>query len=443
MIRSFTLALFVIHFGAPAAISNAEQHLLASSPSAGVHSRAADTDTAVTVATTGEADLTQDARLFIRMTTDDELDLLSSAATAPAGSAGDGTAEAVGKAGGPPAVTSFSSDRMKVYIGEIFCAAALAVTFYQYRSRESDSIYHAYATYACCIYLIGSIAIDVTIKDSPMRVSPALLVFLVEFGKLIFSSGLWIATRDKTAPIMTSTALPPFLLSAAFFVAYNIMVFYSIKNNDIGAFAIFRETAIIWTALTWSFVFRVSLGSVRWLTIFGVFGGLVINQLSLVHFSQPFNSAILVVIAGTLCNACGSVANEFAVKSCIQVDINLQNTVLYALSSVGSLLALWVQQPQAFTRLDRTFAGFDKHTAAIVFLQLFQGLIVSRILKYANSMVKNAVSTLRGPLLLFASMHLGFPVRFDVYVAVSALVTGVFACWFLMLGRPQKTDGAA
>ena len=57
--------------------------------------------------------------------------------------------------------------------------------------------------------------------------------------------------------------------------------------------------------------------------------------------------------------------------------------------------------------------------------------------------MKNAVSTLRGPLLLFASMHLGFPVRFDVYVAVSALVTGVFACWFLMLGRPQKTDGAA
>ena len=139
--------------------------------------------------------------------------------------------------------------------------------------------------------------------------------------------------------------------------------------------------------MTWSFVFRVSLGSVRWLTIFGVFGGLLINQLSLVHFSQPFNSAILLVIAGTLCNACGSVANEFAVKSCIQVDINLQNTVLYALSSVGSLLALWVQQPQAFTRLDRTFAGFDKHTAVIVSLQLFQGLIVSRILKYANSMV--------------------------------------------------------
>ena len=60
MIRSFTLALFVIQFGAPAAISNAEQHLLASSPSAGVHPRAPDTDTAVTVATTGEAGLTQD-----------------------------------------------------------------------------------------------------------------------------------------------------------------------------------------------------------------------------------------------------------------------------------------------------------------------------------------------------------------------------------------------
>ena len=60
--------------------------------------------------------------------------------------------------------------------------------------------------------------------------------------------------------------------------------------------------------------------------------------------------------------------------------------------------------------------------------------------RYANTMVKNAVAALRGPVLLLVSLHMGFAVRFDFFVALSAVVGGASACWFLTLGRPKKGD---
>merc|ERR1719281_369005 len=331
------------------------------------------------------------------------------------------------------------TDRVAIYVGEMLCAAMLVVTFIQYQKDEpAQSLEHAFATYSCSLYLLGSVLIDLSIKNSPMYFDPAALVFLVEFGKLIFSMALWLTTRDVNAKILAMKDVPPFLASAAFFTVYNVVVFFSIQRNDMGAFAIFRETAIIWTAVAWSFVFKMDLGQRRWLAILGIFAGLVLNQLSLVHHHQSFNFAILLVVAGTLLNACGSVSNEFAMKRCEEVDINLQNILLYSLTSCASFTLFMMLHPETFTRPNRFFDGFDKSVPTIVLLQLFQGLAVSRILKFANTMVKNAVAALRGPVLLLVSLHLGFAVRFDFFVALSAVIGGASACWFLSLGRPKR-----
>merc|ERR1719454_2780896 len=110
-----------------------------------------------------------------------------------------------------------------------------------------------------------------------------------------------------------------------------------------------------------------------------------------------------------------------------EVDINLQNILLYSLTSSASFTLFMMLHPETFTRPNRFFDGFDRSVPTIVLLQLFQGLVVSRILKYANAMVKNAVAALRGPVLLLVSLHVGLHVRFDGFVALSAVVTGVCA----------------
>lgn len=384
----------------------------------------------------------RDSRWFVAGSTDEELDLLLLAAADRTADGAESTeAAAAGQSDMTNGQTGERQDRVSIYLGELVCAVMLMVSFMQYQRGETEqTLEHMFATYSCSLYLLGSVLIDLSIKNSPMYFDPASLVFLVEFGKLIFSTVLWFATRDVNGKVLSTEDIPAFMASAACFTAYNIVVFFSIQLNDVGAFAIFRETAIIWTALAWSFVFKMNIGQRRWLAIFGIFAGLVINQLSLVRHHQSFNYAILLVVVGTLLNAGGSVTNEFAMKRCAEVDINLQNMLLYSLTSLASFSLFIMLHPETVTRPNRFFDGFDKSVPTIVLLQLFQGLAVARIIKYANTMVKNAVAALRGPVLLLVSLHMGFAVRFDFFVALSAVVGGASACWFLTLGRPKKGD---
>merc|ERR1719281_2422172 len=107
------------------------------------------------------------------------------------------------------------TDRVAVYIGELLCAMMLVVTFIQYQNDEpKQSLEHAFATSSCSLYLLGSVLIDLSIKNSPMYFDPAALVFLVEFGKLIFSLALWVTTRDVNAKVLMTNDVPPFLASA-------------------------------------------------------------------------------------------------------------------------------------------------------------------------------------------------------------------------------------
>merc|ERR1719161_959798 len=138
----------------------------------------------------------------------------------------------------------------------------------------------------------------------------------------------------------------------------------------------------------------------------------------------------------TLTNACASVANEFAIKQNTNLDLNMQNAVLYSFCSFFALLYIVVLHPERMTSLDSFFENFDKLAWLLVAVQLCIGLLVSRILKYADAVSKAVGSCLRGPIVVFLAPLVGLHSRLDLLTAISAIIVATGACSFLMRGRP-------
>jgi hypothetical protein len=195
---------------------------------------------------------------------------------------------------------------------------------------------------------------------------------------------------------------------ALVFTANNILVFVAIGKNDMSAFGVFRDTMILWTAAMWRCVFNVELGWTRLGGIFIVFLGLVVNKLFSAKSSGEFSWMFMWVLLMTLCNAAGSVANEFALKQNKALDINVQNMVLYSFCVACSIVFLCATDP---SRLAGTFfAGFDSHTWLTIGLQSLVGLLVSRLLKHTDSVMKTIATCLRGPVVVMISpifTHIG------------------------------------
>lgn len=325
-------------------------------------------------------------------------------------------------------------------------------------------ITHAPGSMAASFYLCVSVAIDACIATSHVRATsatktgsqsafafnPLCNIILVELGKLIVSIVLFakdhIAKRDEGKATgnfvagMVAASMPSDIgfmaIPAACYTLNNILVYMAIGNNEVATFAAFRETAVLWTALFWTTVFKVALGWKRIGAILTIVFGLVLNQVApLMH--ATFSWTILLVFSMALANASGSVCNEYALKRVSGADLNLQNIQLYTWCFMLGVVTLAATDHTKLLGSTAFFQGFDGLTLTIVILQLSAGLLVSRILKYASSIQKTMVASLRGPVLVVLSPLLALPSRSDPMTILSALIVGASACFFLMQGKPQ------
>jgi hypothetical protein len=307
------------------------------------------------------------------------------------------------------------------------------------------------------IYILLSVAIDLLIMyqknaeggaaTTTYKFDPTCSVILTEAIKLVFSLILYSANqilrRSSVVPQGAVFAdMWRFLLPAAFFTMNNIMVFVAIGGNDAAAFGVFRDTMILWTALIWGCMFKVPLGSVRLGGIGVIFFGLVVNRVGDMSGAK-FSWAFLLVILMTVTNATGSVLNEYALKFNRELDINLQNVILYSMCIVFSVMILAVRSPSHLASAGAFFEGFTNWTVFLSCLQASAGLLVSRLLKYADAIYKTIGTCLRGPaLVLVAPIVLGSPLH--VSSIVSALIVASGCLTYLTQGalRPATTQGA-
>jgi hypothetical protein len=269
----------------------------------------------------------------------------------------------------------------------------------------------------CAIYICFSVAIDISIAvqkkggdahgdSGGYSFNPVCAVLLTEAVKFWISMFIYlIAVKTEGKPLIPAelsfSDAKWLALPAVIFTANNILVFVAIGKNDMSAFGVFRDTMILWTAAMWRCVFSVELGWTRLAGIFVVFLGLVVNKVFSSKSSGDFSWMFMWVLLMTLCNAAGSVANEFALKQNKALDINVQNMVLYSFCVACSIVFLGATDPG---RLAGTFfAGFDSHTWLTIGLQSLVGLLVSRLLKHTDSVMKTIATCLRGPVVVMIS----------------------------------------
>lgn len=265
----------------------------------------------------------------------------------------------------------------------------------------------------CGIYLFASVTIDLIISSQKTHegdptnayaFDPILAVIFGELLKLLASLILWCARwfydGGRFVPSNLSFVDAKYLsFPAMAFAANNVLVWWAIGGTSVAEFGIFRDTLILWTALIWLFVFRKPLGLVRLVGIGVTLVGLLGNKVTMLMTRTTWSWNFVWVLAMTLTNAIGSVANEAAMKQNSGLDINVQNAVLYLFGVLAGLTLFAVSESQRIGERPAILSGFTAVTLLTICLQAMTGLMVSRLLKYCDSLMKCAASCMRGPIL--------------------------------------------
>ncbi|CAK0826489.1 unnamed protein product [Prorocentrum cordatum] len=291
-----------------------------------------------------------------------------------------------------------------------------------------------------------SCAIDISIavqKQPDYSFNPVCAVLITEAIKLCLSTAVYAASflgrARRVVPAEFSFSDMLYMaVPAAIYSVNNILVFHAIQQNSMSDFGIFRDTMILWTASLWRFVFKVPLGYTRLMGIVVVFMGLIVNKVASTVSSGEITWRFLWVVAMTLCNSAGSVANEYALKRNSGLDINVQNMLLYMFGALFTTAILLLTDPQRFGSLS---AGFSSPTWLTIGLQSIVGLLIARLLKYSDAVMKSVATCLRGPLVVLVS-PLFTHVPSTAISCLSALIVASGCLTYLTQG-PISAAGAA
>lgn len=352
---------------------------------------------------------------------------------------------------GGPAVTVVATDDVPTPAGVwvangvgavlVLVAATIIAT-----ATDSTDPKLGYASIVC--YLVMSVLIDTNISASSSegtghKFEPLCAVILVEIGKLVASCVLYTVNRVK--PLMDGQSFidEKFSVKDALYLAApgfgfalnNVLVWMSIGHNEIASFGVFRDTIVFFNAAIWCIIFKSALGLHRNLALAAVFAGLCINQITPL-MTASLSPWVMIILAMAMTNALSSVANEYAIKQNGGVDLNLQNAVLYSFCFVWACVYLAISKPEKLSSVGAFFENFNATFVVVIGLQLCAGLLVSRILKYADSVTKNVANALRGPILIFLAPFVGLHSRLDILTGLSAVIVATAAGYFLMQGRP-------
>jgi len=311
-------------------------------------------------------------------------------------------------------------DRSKdpaAYVGlPVFVAFIFALIYGYTYSANSDKVewYTGLKmTHLCCVvYATLSICIDLSIKNAAQAYgghfpfNPACGVIVVEYVKFALSAALFaVHCRDSTRGGRVVAMPQPIDIAwlavpAAIYAMNNLIVFQAIKSTPLATFGVLRETMLVWNALIWTATFGKSLSAARWLAIAGIFIGCSLNQITKM-MNDEWSSGVFWTLLLAFSNAAGAVANEYAMKQRAQLDINLQNCILYAMCGSFVLIGMTVFDPASVESTSSFFNGFVPECWQVIILQVFTGLAVSRILKYVEAVTKTIVAALRGPGVIF------------------------------------------
>lgn len=273
-------------------------------------------------------------------------------------------------------------------------------------------------------------------RDGKYTFSPASSVVLSEGIKCILSLVMFRAHRghlrvsheDVGGGLLLKSAL-----LAMMYTANNIMTFYAMSWSDPATLILFKSMAPGLCAL----LLRCTgqrISSLQWACILMQCLALVIVQYDVCAQHLYFPPHVyLLLMSSVLVTAASSVWNQLVLKS-YDVDINVQNALLYVFGVVTSLVAFAVlPNDKGF------FEGYTWGACGLLVLQSLYGITVSFAYKYADVLIKNISNAVVVGILTVVSATLYHaPSNVHAIMAIGVILISTFV--YMTMAVPGKEE---
>jgi len=272
------------------------------------------------------------------------------------------------------------------------------------------------------------------------KFEPACVVLVVELGKLLVTCGLVVAFPPSYWPTTSKFFTVCFFLSgpAMCYTAINVITLICLAKVSLAHYAVWYQVGIFFNAFLWWVAFRRPFGWQRTFALVLLAFGCALNSVG-PDMQVAITPYVGLVIGSSFVSAVGCVLNEYFYKQDARLDLNLQNAVLYSLTSIFCLILITFHCHHRLLSVHNFFEGFHTVTWILVGVQVFIGLSVSRILRYASVITKNYVMALHVPIEVVCA-HFLIGSQLTIFTFISAMLIGISTCIYYTAGIQGPTE---
>jgi len=263
---------------------------------------------------------------------------------------------------------------------------------------------------------------------------PACVVLIVELGKLTVTAGLLVAFPPSCWPVASKFFTICFFLSgpAICYTAINVITLICLAKVSLAHYAVWYQVGIFFNAFLWWVAFRRPFGWQRTFALVLLAFGCALNSVG-PEMKIAVTPYVGLVVGSSFISAVGCVLNEYFYKQDARLDLNLQNAILYSLTSIFCLILIFFHCHHRITSVHHFFEGFHTECWILIGVQVFIGLSVSRILKYASVITKNYVMALHVPIEVVCA-HFLIGSQLTIFTFISAVLIGLSTCIYYTAG---------
>lgn len=285
----------------------------------------------------------------------------------------------------------------------VVLSMSLLIMIWIQRSRfENSSTKELLATGCVFGYMGLTIIVDILIRkfhqeglESAFKFHPAVMVLLIEIGKLALSGTAslvdWQHTRESSMGDFAQT-MKLMMIPSVCYVFLNIGRYMALSGADLDTYRVWRCTDIGFVVVIWYAMFRKkpTVNQLCGLAlVFCACAGMHVQDMKNTTSMWP----VLIITGLAFVSSLGLVTNEFGLKASANLSIFVQNVALYLVTSTMNGAYVWATVPKA-----EILQGIGYPQLLLIFLDVLLGLCVAVVLKYANAMVKQLGSGWLAPL---------------------------------------------
>lgn len=248
---------------------------------------------------------------------------------------------------------------------------------------------------APCVYLLLYTAYDVkTTKsaktgDEYSSFSPACAVLCVEVGKGLLSLLAYIVLSSESWPSISKLGyyFAALALPAACYSGITVVNLSRLGHVSLMQYGIWNQFTIVLSILLWFMVFRRKCSVQQSIALMVLFAGCSVNAVQPGSMFAVETTGLWVLACSAL-SAIGCVSNEYFYKSDKAADMNLQNVVLYLMTSLCSVLFIMSTCSERLTSIPSFFFGIRSECCVLIVIQVFSGLAIAQMLKHTSVITK-------------------------------------------------------